>query len=41
MSCVKAGSGFKIKLESGRLLPKIYRSLKACKIRITQMESHK
>ena len=40
MSCVRRKGGYKIKLESGRLLPKVYSSLKACKIRIEQMESH-
>lgn len=41
MTCQKSGSGYKIKLESGRLLPKQYKSLKACQIRIAQMEKHK
>lgn len=45
MTCQRSGSGYKIKLESvggksGRLLPKQYKSLKACKIRIAQMERH-
>jgi hypothetical protein len=37
---VKSGKGYKIKLESGRLLPKVYSSRKAAQKRIAQMKRH-
>jgi len=40
MSCVKRVNGYKIKLESGRLLPKVYSTLKLCQIRVAQLKSH-
>lgn len=40
MTCVKRKGGYKIRLETGRILPKVYKSLKACKIRIAQMKAH-
>jgi len=42
MTCVKRKYGYKIKLEeNGRLLPKLYKTLKLCQNRIKQMEAHK
>jgi len=38
---VKSGKGYKIKLESGRLLPKVYASKKAGNKRIAQLKAHK
>ena len=40
MACVKRKNGYKIKLESGRLLPKVYPNLKKCQERIAQMKAH-
>lgn len=42
MPCIKQKSGgYKIRRSKGGLYPKIYKSLKACKLRVAQMESHK
>lgn len=40
MSCIKQKSGYKIRLENGRLLPKIYKTLKLCKVRVAQLKAH-
>lgn len=41
MACIKQkGGGWKIKLESGKLLPKIYKTLKLCKKRVGELERH-
>lgn len=41
MSCLKQRrGGYKIKLEGGRLLPKIYKTLELCKIRVDQLKRH-
>ena len=40
MSCVKRKKGYKIKLESGRLLPKVYPTLEACRVRVQQLKRH-
>lgn len=41
MTCVRRRKGWKIRLEDGRILPKIYKTLTACKNRISQMERHR
>lgn len=41
MPCIKVKSGYKIRRSKGGLYPKIYKSLKACKERVAQMEAHK
>jgi len=40
MKCVKRKGGYKIKLMGGRLLPKIYPTLKTCKVRVDQLKRH-
>ncbi len=40
MACRKIKGGWRIRLESGRILPKIYKTLKACKIRVEQLDRH-
>lgn len=40
MACVKRAKGWKIKLESGRILPKVYTSVKACQARVAQLKAH-
>ena len=40
MSCLKRKGGWKIKLESGRLLPKIYKTLGACQKRTDELKRH-
>lgn len=41
MPCIKVRGGYKIRRSKGGLYPKVYKSLKACKKRVTQMEIHK
>ncbi len=41
MPCVKSKNGWKIRRKKGGLYPKVYKSLKACKKRVIQMETHK
>ena len=41
MPCIKVKKGYKIKRSKGGLYPKIYKSLKACKARVKQMERYK
>jgi len=41
MPCIKVKSGYRIRRSGGGLYPKVYKSLKACKIRVAQMESYK
>lgn len=40
MICVKRKKGYKIKLETGRIFPKVYPTLSACRGRIDQMKRH-
>jgi len=42
MPCIKIGkSGWKIQKMKGGMYPKLYPDLSACKMRVSQMESHK
>jgi len=41
MPCIKTKNGYKIKRSKGGFYPKVYKSLKACKERVIQMEIHK
>ena len=41
MPCIKVKGGFKIKRSKGGLYPMIYKSKKACEMRVGQMEMHK
>lgn len=41
MPCIKVKGGYKIKRSKGGLYPKIYKTLKACKERVKQMEMFK
>ena len=41
MTCIKRKGGWVIKLESGRILPKIYTSLSLCKKRVAQLIAHR
>ena len=41
MPCIKVKGGYKIRRSKGGLYPKIYKSLKSCKVRVQQMETHK
>lgn len=41
MPCIKTKKGYKIKRSKGGFYPKTYSSLKKCKIRVEQMETHK
>ena len=37
---IKSGKGYKIKLESGRILPKVYPTREAGNRRIRQLKAH-
>ncbi len=41
MPCIKVKSGYRIRRSSGGLYPKVYKSKKACEIRVAEMESFK
>lgn len=41
MPCIKTKGGWKIRKSKGGLYPKVYKSLKACKVRVAQMEKYK
>jgi len=41
MPCIKVKGGWKIRRSKGGLYPKIYSSIRACLIRVRQMEQHK
>lgn len=41
MPCIKTKKGYRIRRKSGGLYPKIYKTLKACQLRVGQMEKFK
>jgi len=41
MPCIKVKGGWKIQRSKGGLYPKVYKSLKACEMRVAQMEKFK
>lgn len=41
MPCVRVRGGYKIRRSKGGVYPKIYPSLRACKIRVQQIKIHK
>ena len=40
MSCLKVRGGYRIRLKSGRTLPKVYITKAQCEVRVAQMEAH-
>lgn len=41
MPCIKVKGGYRIRRSKGGLYPKVYKSLKQCKLRVSQMERFK
>ena len=42
MPCIKVKkNGYRIRRSKGGLYPKVYKSLRTCKVRVAQMEMHK
>lgn len=40
MSCIKVKGGWRIKLETGKIFPKLYKTKAMCQVRVDQLQRH-